>query len=60
MVGDFIRASRHAGVRINVSFEFFPPKTEEMERTLWDSIERLSAAAPEFRLGDLRRGRLDA
>ena len=48
MVGDFIRASRHAGVRINVSFEFFPPKTEEMERTLWDSIERLAPLRPNF------------
>ena len=48
MVGDFIRASRHAGVRINVSFEFFPPKTEEMERTLWELIERLSPLHPNF------------
>jgi methylenetetrahydrofolate reductase (NADPH) len=48
MVGDFIRASRHSGVRINVSFEFFPPKTEEMERTLWDSIERLAPLRPNF------------
>ena len=48
MVGDFVRASRHAGVRINVSFEFFPPKTEEMERTLWDSITRLAPLRPNF------------
>jgi len=25
MVGEFVRASRHAGTRIRVSFEFFPP-----------------------------------
>jgi methylenetetrahydrofolate reductase (NADPH) len=31
-----------------VSFEFFPPNTEAMERTLWQSIERLSALAPRF------------
>jgi len=31
-----------------VSFEFFPPKTEEMERTLWDSISRLAPLAPRF------------
>jgi methylenetetrahydrofolate reductase (NADPH) len=31
-----------------VSFEFFPPKTEEMERTLWSSIERLSVLSPRF------------
>jgi methylenetetrahydrofolate reductase (NADPH) len=43
------RASRHVGApRIRVSFEFFPPKTDEMERTLWDSIERLSPLRPNF------------
>jgi methylenetetrahydrofolate reductase (NADPH) len=31
-----------------VSFEFFPPKTEEMEKTLWASIERLSILSPRF------------
>ena len=34
--------------RIRVSFEFFPPKTEEMEKTLWDSIDAARAAAPNF------------
>jgi methylenetetrahydrofolate reductase (NADPH) len=34
--------------RLRVSFEFFPPKTEEMERTLWDSIERLAPLLPSF------------
>ena len=34
--------------RIRVSFEFFPPKTEEMEKTLWDSITRLAPLAPNF------------
>jgi len=34
--------------RIRVSFEFFPPKTEEMEQTLWASITRLAPLAPEF------------
>src|ERR1043165_6280231 len=48
MVGDFVRASRHAGTRIRVSFEFFPPKTDEMERTLWESIERLAPLQPNF------------
>ena len=33
---------------INVSFEFFPPTTEMMERTLWNSIERLKVLAPKF------------
>jgi methylenetetrahydrofolate reductase (NADPH) len=48
MVGDFVRASRHGGIRIRVSFEFFPPKTDEMEKTLWESIERLSPLRPNF------------
>jgi methylenetetrahydrofolate reductase (NADPH) len=34
--------------RIRVSFEFFPPKTEEMERTLWESITRLAPLRPDF------------
>lgn len=33
---------------VQVSFEFFPPQTPEMEATLWKSIERLSALAPRF------------
>src|ERR1700761_4469666 len=31
-----------------ISFEFFPPKTEEMERGLWDTIKRLAPLAPNF------------
>jgi methylenetetrahydrofolate reductase (NADPH) len=31
-----------------VSFEFFPPKTEKMEETLWDSIQTLSPLNPRF------------
>ncbi|HFP3639149.1 TPA: methylenetetrahydrofolate reductase [Escherichia coli] len=34
--------------QINVSFEFFPPRTSEMERTLWNSIDRLSSLKPKF------------
>lgn len=34
--------------RIQVSFEFFPPKTPEMEEILWRSITRLSPFAPNF------------
>jgi methylenetetrahydrofolate reductase (NADPH) len=33
---------------LRVSFEFFPPKTEEMETTMWASIERLAPLAPSF------------
>lgn len=32
----------------NVSFEFFPPRTSEMEQTLWNSIDRLSSLKPKF------------
>jgi methylenetetrahydrofolate reductase (NADH) len=47
------RASRfvhsgHDDRRINVSFEFFPPKTEEMEKTLWESVTRLAPLRPNF------------
>ncbi len=31
-----------------VSFEFFPPGDSEMERTLWESIQRLAPLAPRF------------
>src|SRR5205823_13722237 len=33
---------------IRVSFEFFPPKTEEMEKTLWESVTRLAPLQPNF------------
>jgi methylenetetrahydrofolate reductase (NADPH) len=44
------RKSRFAdgGRGIQVSFEFFPPKTAEMEKTLWESIERLAPLCPAF------------
>jgi methylenetetrahydrofolate reductase (NADPH) len=31
-----------------ISFEFFPPKTAEMERNLWDTIKRLAPLKPGF------------
>ena len=34
--------------KINVSFEFFPPKNEKMESMLWDSIHRLKVLNPKF------------
>jgi methylenetetrahydrofolate reductase (NADPH) len=34
--------------RPKISFEFFPPKTEEMDRTLWATIERLAPLEPSF------------
>lgn len=36
------------GNGIKLSFEFFPPKTEEMDRQLWQSIKRLEPLAPRF------------
>ena len=33
---------------IDVSFEFFPPKTEKMEQTLWESIKTLEPLHPRF------------
>jgi len=31
-----------------ISFEFFPPKTAEMETNLWDTIKRLAPLQPKF------------
>ncbi len=43
------RSSRRLdGSDINVSFEFFPPKNEKMEETLWTSIRRLEPMRPDF------------
>ncbi len=33
---------------IDVSFEFFPPKTELMEQTLWKSVESLAPLKPSY------------
>lgn len=33
---------------LDISFEFFPPKTAEMEARLWDSITRLAPLQPRF------------
>jgi len=46
----------HAGERregasprsIGVSFEFFPPKTPDMEQSLWEAIARLAPLEPNF------------
>jgi hypothetical protein len=43
------RLSRNGAARdISVSFEFFPPKTEEAEKTLWECITRLLPLEPQF------------
>lgn len=33
---------------VRVSFEFFPPKTDKMQESLWAAIERLAPLAPSF------------
>jgi methylenetetrahydrofolate reductase (NADPH) len=33
---------------INVSFEFFPPSSAQMEETLWNSVHRLKTLQPKF------------
>lgn len=33
---------------VNVSFEFFPPKTEKMEEKLWQAVTELKPLAPSF------------
>ncbi|HLK82259.1 MAG TPA: methylenetetrahydrofolate reductase [NAD(P)H] [Xanthobacteraceae bacterium] len=45
-----LRASRLVPQQrqVRVSFEFFPPKTAEMETTLWEAIGRLAPLQPSF------------
>ena len=49
---DSVRPSRFtetgAARGIRVSFEFFPPKTAEMEQSLWEAIARLAPLQPNF------------
>lgn len=33
---------------VEVSFEFFPPRTEKMEQTLWACVERLATLEPAY------------
>jgi methylenetetrahydrofolate reductase (NADPH) len=37
-----------AGAQVRVSFEFFPPKTADMEATLWEAATRLEPLNPAF------------
>jgi methylenetetrahydrofolate reductase (NADPH) len=34
--------------RLRISFEFFPPKSEEMEAQLWETVAQLALWQPEF------------
>ncbi|SDU27637.1 methylenetetrahydrofolate reductase [NAD(P)H] [Stappia sp. ES.058] len=37
-----------SGADVSVSFEFFPPKSEKMEASLWRAVERLQPLSPNF------------
>jgi methylenetetrahydrofolate reductase (NADPH) len=41
-----MKSSTHPSVE--VSFEFFPPQTEKMAETLWNSVQRLKDLSPRF------------
>ncbi|SMH50333.1 methylenetetrahydrofolate reductase [NAD(P)H] [Mesorhizobium australicum] len=36
------------GDKVRVSFEFFPPKSDDMEARLWDTVKRLEPLRPSF------------
>ncbi|MGL4323577.1 MAG: methylenetetrahydrofolate reductase [NAD(P)H] [Beijerinckiaceae bacterium] len=48
MALEILQKSARAGMAPRVSFEFFPPKSDEMETALWQSIRRLEPLAPSF------------
>ena len=47
-IGPIARAGERGTSRVRLSFEFFPPKTEAMEESLWAAIRRLEPLAPDF------------
>jgi methylenetetrahydrofolate reductase (NADPH) len=47
-LGPVARAGERGLSRLNVSFEFSPPKTPESEESLWSAIRRLEPLAPSF------------
>src|SRR5690606_14501342 len=51
MLDDNLRASRQAPdlrPEVQISFEFFPPKTDVMEEKFWDSVHKLAPLKPRF------------
>src|SRR5688500_13997481 len=46
--GPIARAGDRSGEGLSVSFEVFPPKTAEMELSLWACLERLAPLGPVF------------
>ena len=47
-ISSFRRSRTSEKPRLRVSFEFFPPKSEEMEASLWEAIKRLEPLNPNF------------
>ena len=47
VIGPVARAGERT-YRPRVSFEFFPPKTPQMEESLWQAITRLAPLDPAF------------
>lgn len=51
MLDDNLRASRQTADQrpeLQISFEFFPPKTDAMEEKFWDTVHKLAPLKPEF------------
>ncbi|HEV7345837.1 MAG TPA: methylenetetrahydrofolate reductase [NAD(P)H] [Devosia sp.] len=51
MLDDNLRASRQTASQrpdLQISFEFFPPKTDVMEEKFWDTVHRLAPLKPRF------------
>ena len=44
----FRRFELDQGTEVSVSFEFFPPKTDKMEASLWSAVQRLEPLGPSF------------
>jgi methylenetetrahydrofolate reductase (NADPH) len=42
------RSLGRGAAHLRVSFEYFPPKSEEMEHTLWQALRRLEPLQPSF------------
>ncbi|MBP7705294.1 MAG: methylenetetrahydrofolate reductase [NAD(P)H] [Caulobacter sp.] len=48
VIGPIARSGEKPSRPLGISFEFFPPKTPEMEESLWGAIRRLEPLNPSF------------
>lgn len=48
VIGPIARSGEKPSRPLGISFEFFPPKTPEMEESLWNAIRRLEPLNPSF------------